>query len=678
MTNTDKETPLIELIEQNPYCPPAVEVGPNAEPHRQTPRYDVNRISSNMIDKLGGDKIRDKQNKLGRCPSLSMVAEMFPAVITERLDDDGNPVPAIDLDLLRQELSDHVVEGPHERYQLNWPGKREALFAANAPIAKTLRPVRDESVDFDTTQNLFVEGDNLEVLKILQKHYHGKIKMIYVDPPYNTGKDFIYPDNYREGLATYLEWTRQVNEEGKKVSTNSESDGRYHSNWLNMMYPRLRLARNLLSDDGAIFISIDDHEVDNLQKLCKEIFGEDNVETIIWHKVGDDSGRLKITHRVRREHEYILVCYRNIRKVFFKKYLSERNYKNTYTNPDNDPRGVYKQGIVSHTEEKSRPGGKNYYSVTTPSGKVFTRQWRVPEEEFAELHKDGRIYYGKKGDSVPSLKVFIDELGETTPTTIFAGLGTAKSAGLALIELFGGNKYFDYPKPVELIQRMIAIATESDDIVLDFFAGSGTTAHAVLAQNAADGGTRQFIAVQLPEPTEVDSEARRAGFDSIAAIARRRVDLAGSAIASGIGGDTVDVGYRCYQLVDTNFSKWRVASDIEPTELEQRLLDLRESSDDDASSEALLTELLLKQGYSLTEESTELEVAGLTVRSVGGGLLLAYLDERRKPTLDQLRQVVDLEPARVVILEDAFQGDDELKTNLAQLTKSKGIELWTA
>lgn len=578
-----------------------------------------------------------------------------------------------------QELLGSDTADASERFGLFWPGKKRALRAAQEPTTATLRPDFENSKDWDATQNIFIEGDNLEVLKILQKHYHAKIKLIYIDPPYNTGKDFVYPDNFKEGLDTYLEWTRQVNEEGKKVSTNAETEGRYHSNWLNMMYPRLKLARNLLTEDGVIFISIDDHEVDNLQKLCRGVFGESNVETIIWHKVGDDSGRLKVTHRVRREHEYIIACYRDVKKVFFKKYMADRNYKNTYTNPDGDPRGPYKQGIISHTEEKSRETGKNFYAVTTPSGKVFNRQWRVPQDEFAELHKDGRIYYGKNGDSVPSLKVFIGEQGEATPTTLMAGLGTAKSAGQALSELFGGRRYFDYPKPVELIKRLVLIASDENSIVADFFAGSGTTGEAVMAANDEDGGSRRFVLVQLPEPTDEDSIAREDGYETIASITRERLVRVGDAVTSRLGGGLVDTGFRAYRLADTNFSKWRTSSDVDADTLQQRLLELRDSSSaDDATPGDLLVEVLLKQGYSLTEQIAAAEIGGLDVRVVGDNLVIAYLGEHVKPTPDQLRAIVNEDPARIVVLEDAFQGDDELKTNLSQLAKSKGIELWTA
>ena len=613
-----------------------------------------------------------------------------PDFRTELAEDLARLVPEavadgrIDVEKLLELLDEDAARDGRERFGLMWPGKSRALKAAQAKTTATLVPDRENSKDWDTTQNVFIEGDNLEVLKILQKHYHGKIKLIYIDPPYNTGNDFIYPDNYREGLQTYLEWTKQVSEDGKKLSSNPESAGRYHSNWLNMMYPRLKLARNMLTDDGVIFISIDDHEIDNLQKMCREIFGENNVETIVWHKVGDDSGRLKITHRVRREHEYILACYRDVKKAFFNKYLAARNYKNTYTNPDGDPRGPYKQGIISHTEEKSRVGGKNFFEVTTPSGRIFARQWRFTKQEFQELDADGRIYYGKSGDSVPSLKVFINEQGETTPTTLISELGTAKSAGKALIELFGGKRYFDYPKPVGLLKRLMVIATDKDSIVMDFFAGSGTTAEAMMDLNAEDGGRRHFILVQLPEPTELDSLAREDEYATLAALTRERIRRAGQQTKEKPGNQLstreiyLDIGFRAYKLSETSFVNLRGTSATDLNALEERLAGLRGSADDNATPEMLLTELLLKQGYSLTERVSETEIAGLRVWSVAEGAMLAIMDEHVKPSLEQLRAVVESGPVRLVILEDVFVGDDQLKTNLVQYAKTHGVELWSA
>lgn len=331
----------------------------------------------------------------------------------------------------------------------------------------------DRFIDNGGEVNFLIEGDNLAALKLLEKTHKGKIDLIYIDPPYNTGnKDFIYNDSF--------------------VGTD---DTFRHSKWLSFMKRRLSLAKILMADVSTMFISIDDNEYAMLKIMCDDMFGAENVETMIWHKVDNDSGKLKITHRFRCEHEYILVVYKNKVKSRFKKFFQKRNYKNKYTNPDNDPRGEYKQGIISDTEEKSSKNSEKYYSVTTPSGKVYTRRWRMTKDEFNKLDADNRIYYGKKGDAVPSLKVFINEEGLATPVSILEGLGTAKTAGAALTELFDGEKVFSYPKPVELIAHFVMIASNKGDRVLDFFAGSGTTGQSVLNVNAKDGGKRKFILV---------------------------------------------------------------------------------------------------------------------------------------------------------------------------------------
>lgn len=601
----------------------------------------------------------DLQTELAR-----QLQELVPEAIS-----DGK----VDVAKLTELLAADVADSS-ERFGLFWPGKKRALRAAQEPTTATLRPVKDQSKDWDTTKNAFIEGDNLEVLKILQKHYHGRIKMIYIDPPYNTGKDFVYPDNYKEGLETYLEWTKQVNEEGKRVSTNSESEGRYHSNWLNMMYPRLKLARNLLTQDGVIFISIDDNEIDNLVKVCKEVFGEGNqVASFIWKS---KSGGANDSGEVAVDHEYI-VCFSRSRTDNALGLDPDSVATTSYNNEDE--RGKY--ALERLDKQNLQYSSSMDYDLVGPDGQVYKLAhrdparpnaiWRWSKDKVQNsmdqlVFKDGNVYtknYQKPGGKPRSL--FVDDR-----------FGRTRTGSTEIRELLGGS-YFDNPKPTKLLKTLVAIGSTPDSIVLDFFAGSGSTAHSVMEVNAKDGGTRRFIAVQLPEPTD-DADAKRAGFDTIADISRKRIDAAGEQVKAELAGQTVDVGFRAFTLVDTNFSKWRMSSDIDADKLHQHLLALRDSAEDDATADSLLVELLLKQGYSLTEEVAEQDIAGLTVHAVGGGLLLAYLDEHTKPSLDQLRAVVDEEPARFVILEDAFHGDDELKTNLAQLCKSKGVELWTA
>lgn len=595
----------------------------------------------------------------------AQIAELMPEAIA-----DGK----VDVEKLK-ELIDGDATDCNERYGLFWPGKKRALRAAQEPTTATLRPNIENSKDWGTTKNVFVEGDNLEVLKILQKHYHAKIKMIYIDPPYNTGKDFVYPDNYKEGLDTYLEWTRQVNEEGKKLSTNADTEGRYHSNWLNMMYPRLKLARNLLTEDGVIFISIDDNEIDNLLKLGNEVFGEANhVATFIWKS---KSGGANDSGEVAVDHEYI-VCFS--RSGLASALALDPGAVATTSYNNSDERGRY---ALERLDKQNLQYSKSMdYELVGPDGETYLLMhrdpaqpnaiWRWSKEKVQHnmdqlVFKDGKVYtknYEKPGGKPRSL--FVDER-----------FGRTRTGSTEVRNLLGGS-YFDNPKPTKLLSTLVAIGSSPDSIVLDFFAGSGSTAHAVLAANAKDGGNRRFIAVQLPEPTPEGSDARAKGYETIASIARARIGLAAESLNSE-GLASMGGGYRAYVLAETNFSKWNVSSDIDRNQLEQHLFDLRESSSaNDASAEDLLSEILVKQGYSLTEQILPTDVAGLNLRSVGEGIVLAYLNEHTKPTLEQLRAVADEDPQRLIVLEDAFQGDDQLKTNLAQLCKSKGIELWTA
>lgn len=601
----------------------------------------------------------------------AQLADLIPEAIV-----DGK----VDVEKLKELLASDTADSS-ERFGLFWPGKKRALRAAQEPTTATLRPDFDNSKDWDRTQNVFIEGDNLEVLKILQKHYHAKIKLIYIDPPYNTGRDFVYPDNFKEGLDTYLEWTRQANEEGKKVSTNSETEGRYHSNWLNMMYPRLKLARNLLTDDGVIFMSIDDNEAANLMKLCDEVFGEGNfVADFIWNHRKSSQNDTDVS----LSHNYTLAYAKN-RSIFKLNPLGID--ADRFTNLDNDPRGPW----VADPFDAPNVRPNLTYPIRNPAtGEDHMppagRCWRFSRDRFEEALADGRIVFGKTGRGRPQLKRFLSEAQDKgkNPFTIWDHVDTATNATKGLMKLFGGKKLFDTPKPVSLIKEILTLGSNSDSIVLDFFSGSGTTGHAVYEKNAEDGGTRKWIQVQLPEPTPDDSPARDEGFATISALARRRLELAADQISKESDAQLVlrdtslDLGFRSFSLADTSFSKWHVGSDVDATKLEQHLLGLRDSAADEASADDLLTEVLLKQGYSLTESVTSAEIAGLDVRVVGENLVIAYLIEHVKPTLEQLRALADLDPARIIVLEDAFQGDDELKTNLAQLCKSKGIELWTA
>ena len=608
------------------------------------------------------------------------LAELAPEAIA-----DGR----IDVEKLK-ELLDGDADDSGERFGLFWPGKRRALRVAQQPTTATLKPDMENSKDWDTTKNVFIEGDNLEVLKILQKHYHGKIKMIYIDPPYNTGKDFVYPDNFKEGLGTYLEWTKQVNEEGKKLTTNSESEGRYHSNWLNMMYPRLKLARNLLTDDGIIFISIDDTEIANLLKLCGEIFGEDKFAAqIIWKKRNTPpNDRL-----IGAQHDYILAFTRSsLQGLNYRPRSKEQQAR--YKNPDNHPKGPWTPGDLTANVKGGRYVESLNYPISNPNtGAEFwpsnNGNWRFSSVRMQELLKNDELYFGKDGKGAPKLKRFLSDVKSgTTWTTLWDFLPLNTQGTQDVSGLFDTRPVFESPKPVGLIETLLQLATSPSDLVLDFFAGSATTAHAVMHLNAKDGGNRKHILVQLPEPTPANSEARKLGYESISELSRERIRRAGEKIRVDFAEELaqrsvpLDVGFRAYKLSDTSFSKWQVSSDTPANELEQHLLELRESANDNATPADLFVELLLKQGYSLTEDIGDVSIAGLDLKTVldadGDVAVLAYLDEHTKPTLDQLREIADSKPVRFVILEDCFQGDDELKTNLVQICKTNGIELWTA
>ncbi len=606
--------------------------------------------------------------------AASQLAKLFPEIVA-----DGK----INLDTLKTILDIDIEDG-HERFGLTWPGKREAIRAAQTPTTATLMPDKQNSIDWDTTQNVFIEGDNLEVLKILQKHYYGKIKMIYIDPPYNTGNDFVYSDNYADSIGNYLEITGQT-DDGGKLSTNSESDGRFHSNWLNMMYPRLKLARNLLREDGVLFVSIGEHETARLRLVLDEIFGENNyVGDFVWRARTSISDDQEISHN----HNYTLVYSRKrSRLTFIGDELDSDEYKNT----DNDHRGPWKPVPL----DANKPGGNTYYPVrNVETGEDFYppegRSWAINPEDMKALMEDDRIAFGRTGTGAPKRKLFLSERvskGDSkTPSSLLLDVGTTRSGSDEIAALFKKKKIFSYPKPTTLLKTLIRYgsASATNAIVLDFFAGSGTAAHATMQLNAEDGGNRRCISVQLPEPTDEKSEACKAGYANIAEITRERIRRAGAKIleeeSAKLDGraEGLDVGFRAYKLVDTNFATWRAHSSLSEEELKGLFAGISESADDDARPEALLTEVLLKLGFSLTEQVERVDVAGLEAFSVAGGLVVAYLNEHVKPTLEQLRAMVALEPGRLVVLEDAFQGDDVLKTNLVQECRSHGVDLWTA
>lgn len=462
--------------------------------------------------------------------NLERIAALFPNCVTETTDELGNVRLAVDYDKLKVELGE-VVEGPEERYQFTWPGKRDAIRLANSPINATLRPVREDSMNFDTTQNLYIEGDNLDVLKLLRETYLGKVKMIYIDPPYNTGNDFVYEDDFSQTTGDYLDNSGQYDDQGNRLVTNTESNGRFHTDWLNMIYPRLRVARDLLTDDGIIFISIDDCEQENLKKLCAEIFGSQNfISQVVWERA---FAPINLKKHFSVSHDYIL-CFARNKELCICNGLPRTEESNTrYSNPDNDPRGVWQSD--NSTVGPAIPD--KVYELTLPSGKkIFPpngRCWLYTKARFQEMIDDNRIWFGEDGNNVPRVKRFLSEVKQgLTPMSIwkYTEVGHSQDAAQRLKELFDGKDLFDYPKSVNLIKRCVTLYTSKDSLVLDFFSGSATTAHAVMQLNAEDGGNRRFIMVQLPEETDEKSEARKAGYSNICEIGKERIRRAGKKI----------------------------------------------------------------------------------------------------------------------------------------------------
>jgi len=591
--------------------------------------------------------------------SVDKIADLFPTVVSEGRDDDGNPMRAIDFDLLRQELSDYIVEGPQERYRLDWPGKRDALFAANAPIAKTMRPVREESVDFDTTQNIFIEGDNLDALKLLQESYLGKVKLIYIDPPYNLGNDFIYEDDFAQSNAEYLLQSQQVDDEGSRLVANLETNGRFHSDWLSMMYPRLKLARNLLTEDGVLFVSIDDRERDNLKRLLDEVFGEASfVASVVWQKKASPDARSTIGS----VHDYLLCYVRDAsqpKTAVGKMELGEKRLA-SFANPDDDPRGPW--ASVDMTGMAQRATKDQYFMVALPSGREIRppagRSWGLAEATFNDLKADNRIWFGKNGNNVPRIKRFLSEVqGQTVPSFWeFSEVGSNEEATDEVLNLFDGVKAFDTPKPVRLMRRLLEIATRPDqeDIVLDFFAGSASLADAVIAQNAQDGGNRRFVMAQVDEPCNPKSDAAKAGYSTIAEVSRERIRRAGAKALEDAGADSQSLtsGFRALKIDSTNFVDVRRIPDA----LEQDELGLyADSVKSDRTGEDLLFQVLLTWGLELTMSISIEQIDGGEVFIVEDGALIACFADSVSPAL--VREVASRKPLRVAFRDSSFATD---------------------
>lgn len=603
--------------------------------------------------------------------NIDKLAELFPSVLTETVEmvgDVGVVKRAINFDLLRQQLSDHIVEGPQERYQLDWPGKRAAAFAANAPIAKTLRPAREKSVDFDSTENLFIEGDNLDVLKLLQESYLGKIKLIYIDPPYNTGKDFVYADKFAASTQDYLATSGQTNGEGAQLIANSESNGRFHSDWLSMMYPRLKLARNLLADDGVLFVSIDDHEVANLRRLLDELYGEANfVENYIW----ESNFRPDNSSRLERENAQHILCYARRRSQLPALVGAQKATEGLPSLTKSSMKATTLKFNPDWVEFQLRDGtyqagerGSGYVlgeSVTVINGRAtasFTLTGRVIwsqsylEQQVAEgtrivIKSDGFVPYSRKVATsalAPTTLIPRDKVGDVL-------------AGNAEIRGLFGSQVFNHPKPTTLLRYLISSVTSEDKcgIILDFFAGSGSTAHAVMAQNAEDGGSRRFVMVQLDEITDQNSYAAKSGYKSIAELSRERIRRAGPAVAqsAGLTGVALDVGFRVLRVDSTSMA------DVlrTPDETGQaQLAGVEESIKSDRTGEDLLFQVLLDWGLELTMPVTVEQLQGHEVFIVDDDALIACFESDVSP--DLVRAVAQREPLRAVFRDSGFASDD--------------------
>jgi adenine-specific DNA-methyltransferase len=595
--------------------------------------------------------------------NINKLRELFPEIITEG---------KIDFKALQEILGEELEEG-EEYYRFTWAGKAQARREAHKPSTGTLRPCKEESVDWDSTQNLYIEGDNLEVLKLMQKSYANKVKMIYIDPPYNTGKDFVYKDNYKDNLKNYQQVTGQVDDEGNKLSTNSESDGRFHSNWLNMMYPRLRLARNLLKEDGVIFISIDDNEVANLRELCDEVFGSSNfIANAIWHKkysVANDAKYFSTSH------DHIIIYGKNKSNFEIGKLPRTDEQNKLYTNPDNDPRGVWQSTSLS----VSRITDKDIYEIISPNGTVYYppqgSSWRYSKEKFLELLNDNRITFGASGNNMPRQKRFLNEVQEgLTPTTIwnFKDVGHTDEGKKETTDIMN-KPVFDYPKPVRLLSRILLLGNTKNEIILDFFSGSGSTAHAIMQLNSEDGGNRKHIQVQLSEPTEEKSEAFKAGYKTIAEIGKERIRRAGKKIAeeNQDKAKDLDLGFKVFKLDSSNIKGW----DGNPEDLETSLFEAQENIKTDRTEEDVMFEILLKYGLDLTLPIDEKLMDGKKVFSVGfGALFICLSDDITNKVAEGIgawKQELNPSTCRVIFKDSGFS--DVEKANAVQTLKRFGI-----
>ena len=595
--------------------------------------------------------------------NFKKLAAMFPNAVTETIDENGEVVRAIDKDVLMQEISCKVVDGNEERYQFTWPDKKKSVLLANAPINKTLRPCREESVDFDNTDNLYIEGDNLEVLKLLQETYLGKIKMIYIDPPYNTGNDFVYEDDFAQSTDEYLSNSGQFDEETNRLVQNTETNGRFHTDWLNMIYPRLKLAKDLLSDDGVIFISIDDNEQENTKKVCDEIFGSTNfVAQLVWERAYAPKNDAKY---VSNSHDYVVMYAKNINQFIIGRLPRTAEANARYQNPDNDPRGVWKPSDMSVKTYNAACD----YPITAPSGRVIEppagRCWRLSKNTFLERLQDNRIYFGTDGNSVPCIKRFLTELkyDGMAPTSImfYKDVGHSQEGAKEVTSLMEAG-VFDGPKPVRLLLRLLILANLDDkDIVLDFFSGSSTIAHALMQYNVERNKHCKYIVAQVPENTDEKGTAYKAGYKNICEIGKERIRRAAKKIAEENPEAKFDGGFRLLKCDTSNMKEVH----YNPAEYEPSLFTrLEDNIKEDRTPEDLLFQVMLELGVLLSSKIKETTIAGKRVFNVEDNYLIACFDDN--VTEDVITEIAKQKPYYFV-MRDSSMANDSVATNFEQI-----------
>lgn len=602
-----------------------------------------------------------------RNTTIQKLQNVLPEVFTEG--------EMVDFDKLKEILTGKL-DANIDKYSFNWNGKKRSIKLSQAPTVATLKPNSSKSKKFDDTNNLYIEGDNLEVLKILQKSYSDKVKLIYVDPPYNTGKDFVYKDNFEDSLDNYLEQTGQVDSEGNNFSVNPETNGRYHTDWLNMMYPRLKLARNLLTEDGVIFISIDDAEQANLKKIADEIFGEKNfLAQVIWERAFSP---INLKKNFSVSHDYILAYGKDTSKIVSNGLKRSQEANDRYSNADNDSRGPWTSGDLSVGPAIE----KNIYPITTPGGRVVLPpsgySWRLSESTLQEYIADKRIWFGEDGNNTPRIKRFLSEVKQTVvPMTVwkYEDVGHSQSASQSLKRLFDDKAYFSYPKPVPLIQRIVELYSNPDSIVLDFFSGSATTAEAVMRMNVEDGGNRRFIMVQLPEQLSEKDFAFKDGYKTIPEIAEERIRRAGDKIVeeNPLLADKLDIGFKVFELSKSNIKKWNA----EPKDLNEQFELLANNFEEGSKPIDVVYEIMLKQGLDLTYPISETKVGDAVVYDIAFGAMFVVLGDKITSEVAShiIKEIADEEAENsVVVLQDEKFINDSEKLNTIEQLNASGIQ----